>query len=771
MKTLIAVTWSFAGSLCLALSPVLAVPRPEPLPLAVLSERPVIDGRLDETAWREATVLEGFVETWPGDNTAAPRATRVLVGVDAERVYLAVDARDDAGAVRATLARRDDVLADDHVRFLFDTFDDRRRAYVVALNPFGIAQDGLWSEGTDVDYTFDLVFESRGEVREGGYTVEMALPLSSVRSSSSAGRAWGLHVFRMIRHLGNTELSWRPLERGRSRVLEQSGRIAGFVEAPSVRRFEIIPSFTVERADGADADIDDERSLGGTMRLALGNALVVDAAIEPDFAQVEADQPVVTANQRFPLFFPEKRPFFLEGTEIFASPLSLVNTRTIADPEVALKATGRSGATTFGALVARDRALDGDRAPGRRDLAILRAERSGGTVDWGVLVTALDTSVGSVGAVADERQGMVASFDLAARPAEDRSWRLQVAGTQARRPFYDPAIDRSVLRDGTGLGYSLSHSRTGRNRSWTARGEGRSPDYVADLGFTRQVDLHRWALDLTFAGDPRSAGALRSVTFVHTALLQTDWDARPTYAYLYPQLTLKLAHQQEFGFYPYYDYLEIREEEFGARRGPTQTGAFFGAPKRATKYHGLAVSWRAAPSERLSVSSSIDRSWHQMDFDFGGGARYPRVSPAALADPTAPLDPGPGGTLYWDVRLDLKPTDSARLTLEASRSLLRRDDNGLLAYDQRLLTARLNYQFTRSIFARLRTSYDSLAGKALVEALAAWTPSPGTAIYIGTEEPQLRDPRDHRPGEPFAGWRRSGRTSFVKLSYRWGREF
>ena len=217
-----------------------------------------------------------------------------------------------------------------------------------------------------------------------GYVVEIALPFSSLRAASDPASAWGLHIFRKIRHFDDAEVSWRPLERGRARLLEQEGRINGFVETAPPRRLEIIPTLTLSREDGPAATnrerTDPEGQLGGTLRWAVGQAIVVDAAIRPDFAQVEADQPVVTANQRFPLFFPEKRPFFLEGNEIFQTPLAVLNTRTILDPEFAVKATGKRGSTTAGVLVARDegpaRAIaDAAGNVDAADLAIVRVQR------------------------------------------------------------------------------------------------------------------------------------------------------------------------------------------------------------------------------------------------------------------------------------------------------------------------------------------------------------------------------------------------------------
>jgi hypothetical protein len=737
--------------------------RPEPLRLAAFSEAPKLDGVLDEPVWTRATLLDGFVETWPGDNVPAPRATWVRLGVDAGHLYLGIEAEDDAGAVRATLGRRDDVLEDDHVRVLLDTFDDRRRAYVLVLNPFGIAQDGVWIEGSEVDYSFDLPFEARGRLGPSGYGVEVAVPLSSLRSAAGPERTWGLHVFRTIRHLDDTELSWRPLERGRARLLDQAGRIAGFLDEPPARRLELIPTWTLTEdriAAGGSAPAGEESTLGATLRLALGAATVVDAAIRPDFAQIEADQPVITANQRFPLFFEEKRPFFLEGFEVFETPLTLLHTRTVVAPEVALKATHRQGSTTWGALAGRDRRSEPGGGGEAADFGVLRWQRElGAAGEVGLLATGFQLR---------DRESQVLALDGRWNRDSHTVWRGQAVATSARKPFYDPGADRDVLRRGHGLGYFVEGRRSRRLRSFTVRGEGRSEDFVADLGFARQVDLHRWSVTARHDAEPRGEGTLRSWSSEGTALLQTDWRGRPTYSYLYPRLFLRFARQTSVTLSGYVDYLQIREEELGPRRGPDRAGAFFGAPTRSTVYRGFTLEAATAPSERISVSILVDASWDVLDFDFGAPPRYPRVSPAALADPAAPLDPGTGRTVDTSLQLDWRPTDALRVALDVSHGRLFRDDTDRLAYDQRLATLRLAYQFDRAFFARLRWSYDSLVGGALGEALVAWTPSPGTAVYLGYEEPSARDPRRFRPADPFAGWRATRRTAFLKVSYRFG---
>lgn len=299
--------------------------------------------------------MRDFVQTQPGDNTPPSKSTEVLLGYDEHALYVGIKAQDEVQKVRATVAKRDEVLKDDHVSIYLDTFNDKRRAYLLIFNPLGVQQDGIYSEGQVPDYSVDIVMQSKGLITEKGYTIEVAIPLKSLRYEVGEGKFWGIQVQRRIKHLNDEEDSWMPLVRGQSGFLIQAGQLTGFEQMAAGRALEIIPSLTVSETGRRVASL--PRSplpadapqtgrmvnqplafdTGLTMKFGVTSNVTLDLAINPDFAQVEADQTVVTANQRFPLFFEEKRPFFLEGIDIFQTPLKVVHTRTIIDPDIALK--------------------------------------------------------------------------------------------------------------------------------------------------------------------------------------------------------------------------------------------------------------------------------------------------------------------------------------------------------------------------------------------------------------------------------------------------
>src|SRR4051812_3039302 len=157
--------------------------------IARFEKPPVIDGKLDEDVWKTAAVLKDFYQTNPGDNTAPSYPTETLLGYDSHTLYLGFRCKDDPSKVRATLAKRDTILGvDDTVRVLLDTFDDKRRAYVLVFNPFGVQQDGVRTEGVTVDFSVDIVMESKGVITPDGYTVEVAVPFKSLRYTAGKGK-------------------------------------------------------------------------------------------------------------------------------------------------------------------------------------------------------------------------------------------------------------------------------------------------------------------------------------------------------------------------------------------------------------------------------------------------------------------------------------------------------------------------------------------------------------------------------------------------------
>src|SRR5687768_6589753 len=204
-----------------------------------------IDGRLDEEAWKDAAVFKDFIQTGPGDNVAPSRPTEVYMMYDEKHLYVAFKCWDEKDKVRATLAKRDNVTGEDNVRMWLDTYNDQRRAYVLAFNPFGIQQDGIYTEGQGADFTVDIVMESKGVVEEWGWSVEVKIPFKSLRYSAGKDKLWGFNAARNIDRFNDEFDQWLPDDRNVSGFLIKHGKITGLDGIKYERTLEVAPSITV----------------------------------------------------------------------------------------------------------------------------------------------------------------------------------------------------------------------------------------------------------------------------------------------------------------------------------------------------------------------------------------------------------------------------------------------------------------------------------------------------------------------------------------------
>jgi Domain of unknown function (DUF5916) len=348
-------------------SPTAEIPRLEPAAMQV-------DGVLDEPVWRQATRLTGFWQYQPVDGRRAEENTEVLVWYAPDAIWFGIIAHDRVpAAIHATVADRDNLDNDDHVVLDLDTFHDRRRAFTFAVNPLGAQSDGVRSEGAgqvsslvpgSTDLNPDFVWESKGRITPDGYQVEIRIPFKSLRYPSGEPQSWGFNVTRVVKRTGYTD-TWTDARRANASFLGQEGAIGGLHDLKRGIAVEAQP-FVTATANGARDEVTetfDRESVNpdAGLNLRLGfTSYALDATINPDFSQVESDQGQVTVNERFALFFPEKRPFFLEGIELFGTPQTLVYTRRIVDPKAGAKLTGKFGQLGVAHLTAVDETGAGD---------------------------------------------------------------------------------------------------------------------------------------------------------------------------------------------------------------------------------------------------------------------------------------------------------------------------------------------------------------------------------------------------------------------------
>lgn len=744
---------------------------------------PNIDGRLDDEIWQNAAQFKNFVQTEPGDNIAPSKETIAYMGYDAENLYIAFMCFDEPDKIRATVAKRDGVFGEDYVGLFLDTFNDQRKAYIFLFNPLGIQADGIKTSGQGgSDFSVDIVMESKGVILENGWSVEVKIPFKSLRYEAGDGKIWGVDFWRRIDRLNREVDGWMPMKRGISE-LQQLGKITGLSDIKTERTLEITPSITLsqngERVDDPNNPIGFSRfvnrsidnDIGVSLKFQITPNVTLDAAINPDFAEVEADAPVVRANQRFPIFFPEKRPFFLEGIDIFRSPLQIVNTRNIANPDVAVKLTGKTGRNTFGILGAVD---DFPGVDAKAYVGVLRLKRDVGA-NSNVGLFATQYHFGS------KRHNNLLGFDGKFQLNPRSTFDFQVVGTHSRRFFYNPDLNKSEYRTGNGVAYRLTYDYTGRNRGIFVGVNGKTRDYRADVGFTRRTNTHGLDFGFRLQTEPAPDKRLIRYTMRGFSGANVDGDGRLQNANINLRNSFDFQNQFAINFSGGVGIENVYEDEFGARRSEFQSGAFFGEPKRgAFKYFGE-VGFRKTFSKRLSVDAEIGFTSNDLDLDFGASERFPRVSSAfldyLLLLPTNPtlarprLDPGKGFRLRYEFDVNLQPTDPLNIRFSYNRTKLTRYDTDLTAFDANIFTLRSTYQFTRFIFARSRWDYETVQGSLNGQMLFGWTPSPGTAFYVGYNDNSFYKGYNYFTDAFDPDFRRDGRSFFIRASYLFRKSF
>jgi len=369
-STATVVTASACAALCLALPARVAADETERATASVHHTIPhvegqaKIDGVLDDAIWAHALVVDLAVETYPRENVPAEVVTKVYLVENGAQLLVAFDARDpEPGSIRAFLRDSDTAWNDDFVGIVVDTFNDERRAFEFFANPLGVQMDAIQDDVNRYENpAWDAIWSSAGRITADGYVVEFAIPFSQLRFPRSEGdQTWGIDLLRFRPRNVRTRISNNPQDRNKSCYLCQFGKFDGFANATPGKALEVVPSLTSTRtdtrpatADGAFTNGNFDTEVGVGVRWGITPDITADLTINPDFSQIEADVAQLSENTQFALFYPETRPFFLEGSDYYASPLQAVFTRTVADPDAGAKITARTGQNTFGAFATRD---------------------------------------------------------------------------------------------------------------------------------------------------------------------------------------------------------------------------------------------------------------------------------------------------------------------------------------------------------------------------------------------------------------------------------
>jgi hypothetical protein len=477
-----------------------------------------VNGVLDEQAWEDALVMKLLYEYSPGENVPPPVESDFLITFDNNKLYMAFKCYDpDPSKIRAHLMDRDSIdtfIQDDHVVVMIDFFNDNRRGFQFRANPLGVQADANFSEMEGYeDFSWDAIWASAGKTFDWGYAVEIAIPFNQLRfPQTSDAQTWGISAERSYPRNVRHRISSHKRRRDLNCIICQFNKVTGFQGMKTGLNMEIDPTLTAVRTDHREefpqgemknGKIDPDPGL--SFRWGITPNLILNATVNPDFSQVEADVAQLDVNTRFALRYPEKRPFFLEGADFFLTPLEAVFTRTVADPDGGLKFTGKFGKNAFGIFGAYDRinnllfpanqgsmsaSLDQDVGGGvfryRRDI--------GESSAVGVLYT---------GRVADDYYNHVTGIDGFVRLSRTNTFSLQYLHSATD---YSEAVADSFGQTKSsfwGNALILEFNHQGRNWVYSGTYSDFSPGFRADFGYMPRVDIRRGTANLMrlFWGD------------------------------------------------------------------------------------------------------------------------------------------------------------------------------------------------------------------------------------------------------------------------------
>ncbi len=681
----------------------------EPWDIPQLSQPPKIDGVLENPLWeREALRIDGFLQLTPAEKGPPSEKTVAYIGHDRKNFYVAFRCYDsEPEKLRASITNRDNILEDDWILIFLDTFNEKRRAYTFMVNPFGIQMDMLRMEeagSDDMDASWDTIFYSDGTVEEEGYVVELSIPFKSVRFPDREEKVWRLCLGRTIARTGEI-IVWPPMSRSIPGLLTQGKEIKISGEVEKGKNFELMPIFTSLKSKGDRID----PQPGANFKWGISSDLTLDLTLNPDFSQIEADAPQVEFNQRFALYYTEKRPFFLEGMEIFRfSEIQMVYTRRISDPIAGAKLTGKIGRFTYGLLSALDvhpvgSLWDVSNGDSHRDESAL----------FNIVRVKTDILKESyIGFSLTDRESngsynRVAGIDGQLKFGNCFFFRFQAIGSKTRCDGEESDIVPALFGE-----FNYYSKFWGGGLYWISI----HPDFEAASGFVNRVDFN-------------SAGAYTFVTIY------------PEKKYL-NQIRFNLRGGRRYGF-----RMDVLEDQWASAD----------VNIRFTEFSQMNVSFQTDMEryeqvdfhkKNLRLEGEISLiSWLPFGFEFETGS-------SIFYDLD---DPFLGYRNTCAAFFALKPSKRLRIEWEFVKQTFWEEWGGEEVYDYNVLRQKTTYQISKTLSLRTIIDYNHFSSQIYGSFLLSYILKPGTVFFVGIDNNFLRD--------DFGRYVQDNYSVFVKFSY------
>jgi hypothetical protein len=657
--------------------------------------------------------ITGFIQNSPSDGKPASEETEVWMGYTKSTIYLVFICYDHhADQIRGHLARREKITSDDNVSVLFDPFQDHRKGVLFTVNPAGVQADAAWTDNQSQDYSYDQVWDSEGLVTRDGWMALMAIPFRSLRFRPG-GSDWGVVFGRNFPRNSETN-NWPHIAANISGTLTQEETLKGIAGVTGSHNIQINP-YVLGQNERTLITLDPlnpyfssrrlEATAGGEFKAVLKDKIVFDATVNPDFSDIESDQPQFTVNQRYPVYFSELRPFFLENANFFTtpSPITLLYTRNIVHPEYGARLTGKLGHTNIGLLAIDDREPGDTVGPGDplyKKRAYITVGRVSQDLGKGSSIAALYT-----GYEFGQGWNRIGGIDSTVRFNDKWTAVAQWVESSTKGDLDNPGYS-------AGPTWNASVSRSGHSFNLSSYFLDFSTGFQTQLGYIQSTNIRTGH---TYAGYQWYPKHRMIQIFGLETSQNIAFDHQGGRVYHYSSFDPYFTFPRNFVFAPVVG-------QSSDTLSPQSYSALSKYTNFTENYGGIV--FRGAPYPQFSFNINAYRSGN---VNYNPAAGH---APSLLNEETA------------QVYVTLQPI--RQLTVD-NTYLLDRDHsvaNGAFVYEVQTFRTKVNYQFTRALSARVIVQYDStLANPAETslkrtkqigtEALFTWLPHPGTAIYVG----------------------------------------
>jgi hypothetical protein len=694
------------------------------------SETIKIDGDLSENIWSKASISEDFLTFMPVYGERLSQETKVWMAYNSESLYFAFKCYDnEPGKIKTSISQRDRMFNDDWVAVLIDAMGNKQTSYEFYVNPNGIQGDNLNSAVTGTDLAPDFVWESAGRITPEGYQVEIRIPLVSIRFKSGTEVKMGILLLRNISRLG-TGATWPKTEPGQTDFNFMATVL--YKDLKNQLKLEVLPNFTysrnIERKDADNwGESEISKNIGVSVKYGISSAVTAETTINPDFSQVESDAFQMEVNQRYPVFYSEKRPFFMEGMDIFdfgiitqGMMIASVHTRSILDPGWAAKFSGASGKMNFALLAANDQspglAWEGEVNP-----------HEGKKAFWGIARSKYNLgSDNSLGILYSGRyfagaSNNVLGVDVQYRPFKDA--RINAAYLYTRTKEFPG--DR--VKPGNGFNAIFQYF-VPRLLVW-ATYERYDNNFTMNSAFMNRTNISRGQVYLgpNFYIKTKGAAWLRRIQLYTQYSRLHDLDTGMDDTYWRLGLNMYFTRQGFFRF-------EYRREK------EAWLGQLFNK-------NYLFATGRLQPYKWLNISG---------DYRRGDQIYY------------HPEDPCLGTGNQIRFALTFQPNIKLNLGFEFFHDELDRETDDQKIYAVDILNIQTTYQFNKYFFIRGAVRYDNYQDKLLTDLLASFTLIPGTVLHLGYGSLYERKEWQNNQWVPGQGSLNNMKNGlFFKVSYLW----